>query len=145
MSSVIDCAETSFYSANVLNGFDIVGLDKSEKIVRDTVDSESIANGNFDDLIEEETSFDFIDDEIEQVEGFELDSIPLAEDADVELIENGEISVEVSGEEAIELEFFSDGANIVRDIATEEDVMSSEIITKGWNEGLDNEDGYEIF
>ena len=144
MSSLIDCAETSFSNANVLNGFDIVGLDNSENIIKNTIDSESTANGNFGNLMEEETNFDFISDEIEQVESFDLNSSPLVEDADVELIESEEIAVEVSEQEAIDLEFFSDGANIVRE-NVEEDVIVDDIITKGWNEGLNNEDGYEIF
>ena len=147
MSSLCDSAETSFYTANVLSGFDIVGLDNSENIVRDTTDSKSMASNNFNDLIDATTSFDFVDvkDEAEDMASLNWESTALTEDTDIELIENGEISVEVSEEEEIELEFFSDGANIIRNPNTEEDVVASDIITEGWNEDFSNNNDYEIF
>ena len=119
----------------------------SENIVRDTTDSKSMASNNFYDLIDATTSFDFVDvkDEAEDMASLNWESTALTEDTDIELIENGEISVEVSEEEEIELEFFSDGANIIRNPNTEEDVVASDIITEGWNEDFSNNNDYEIF
>ncbi|VEP12127.1 hypothetical protein H1P_1350012 [Hyella patelloides LEGE 07179] len=107
MSHIIDFAEASS-TTNVIAGFDIVGLDNSENIIRYPESSESIANGNTDKLMETANSFDFISSKSEGVNSLSLESTPLAEEAGIDLAESGDAPASASGEEALTLEFFSD-------------------------------------
>lgn len=126
MSHLIDFAEASF-TTNVIAGFDIVGLDNSENTIGDPESSESIAIGNTDKLMETANNFDFINSKSEEVNSLSLENTPLGEEVDIDLAESGDASASASSEDALTLEFFSDDASIISELALE----NNNIFVKG--------------
>lgn len=121
MSCIIDFAETSSYTTNVLNGFDIVGLENSENMLQNTTEEEAISNGNFTDLMENAADFDFINDEVEDRGTLDLESDGTATDNSlVEDSQGGELMGETVTEDGFTLEFFKDGVNIIGNFGEQE-------------------------
>jgi hypothetical protein len=118
MSCIIDFAENSSYTTNVLNGFDIVGLESSETMLQKDVEEEGIANGSYSDLMENSTSFDFINSEIEEQTTFSLEGNETTENAEpIEGSDNGELIGQAVTEDGFNLEFFNNGVNIIGNFA----------------------------
>lgn len=118
MSCVVDFAETFSQGASLLSGFDVVGLDKTENIVQDAGEYESIASGGFQDLREDNYEYNFVEGvyEHEYTYSFEEVSEGVSQDVDSELGETSEVEAETSGGDNIDLEFFNDGINTFGDL-----------------------------
>jgi hypothetical protein len=118
MSCIIDFAETSSYTTNVLNGFDIVGLETSETMLQNAVEDEGIANGSFSDLTENSSNFDFIESETEEQGTLSLEGDNITENGElVESGDKGELIGQAITEDGFKLEFFNNGVNIIGDFA----------------------------
>jgi hypothetical protein len=118
MSCIIDFAETSSYSTNILNGFDIVGLEASETMLQKDGEDEGIANGSFNNLMDNSASFDFINSETEEQGTFSLEDNNTTENGEIiEGSDRGEVVGKVITEDGFSLEFFNDGVNIIGNFA----------------------------
>lgn len=114
MSCIIDFAEATSYTTNILNGFDIVGFENSESILQKDRGYENPASATFSDLAEKVASFDFIDYETEEQGTTDLESKNFIEASElIETTEHGELIGKAISEDGFQLEFFSEGVNIL--------------------------------
>ena len=139
MSSIVDFAAPYSFSTNILNGFDIVGLDKSENIVRESANNDTIASGTIQDLVENIPTFDFVEGEVAPEKSdiaLEGEAIldELGEEETAETDENGLFS-EVTGKDVFSLEFFNNDL----DIDGEFTIGDDGIVVRGASENTDLE------
>ena len=116
MSCVVDFAETSFNTTNIVAGFDIMGPDSSESITQDSASNEMVARGTIQDLMGNSSRFDFVGSEaIEEDQNLGLENEAIVDDIDsesIEAIDSGETLSDISGKDIFALEFFNDDLDL---------------------------------
>lgn len=131
MSCIVDFAETVSHGTSFLSGFDVVGLDKAENVVRDSADYESMAREGFRDFQENAYRYNFTEGEREYSYSYSFDAGAegVSQDVDSEKSDDSEV-VENLGEDSVVVEFFDDGIETFSDLVSGED----NIVVKGISE-----------
>ena len=131
MSCLVDFAETSLNSTDIVAGFDIVGPDSAETITQDSPSNDAIARGTIQDLMGNSSPFDFMHEEpLEEDPSLGVENEAIVDDIDSELVEAGEgsdIISSVSGKDIFALEFFNGDFDLEDKFA----VGESDIVVQG--------------
>lgn len=168
MSCLLYGADIPSITSNIINGFDISDLQDSESI--DSIKDNGIARGSLKDLMQDSSSFGFINNEAsEKLSSWLAENDVVSEDADINEIEASDGSELLSGtsnQDSFVLEFFDDGVNIsdftvgedkivIKGMSDDADVQYDEISGKLSVDGKElaqldaglnlNDDSYEIF